>query len=181
MSTNRSATMSEPLARQSTSRQWREPHRARAAHEAPARRAARRPASDRNQGRMRRRRVRFLLGAHERRAGEQLPGARAAGRRRGAFKPSKAWRSTANLHPLQEAFLEHGGAQCGICTPGMLMAAAQLLDHNPHPERGRDSRRPCRQSLPLHGIHAHLRVGRGRRGRRTAATNTRTEQARHAR
>ena len=37
------------------------------------------------------------------------------------------------LHPLQEAFLEHGGAQCGICTPGMLMAAAQLLDHNPHP------------------------------------------------
>jgi carbon-monoxide dehydrogenase small subunit len=37
------------------------------------------------------------------------------------------------LHPLQEAFLEHGGAQCGICTPGMLMAAAQLLDHRPHP------------------------------------------------
>jgi len=38
-----------------------------------------------------------------------------------------------NLHPLQRAFLEHGGAQCGICTPGMLMAAAQLLDHSPHP------------------------------------------------
>jgi carbon-monoxide dehydrogenase small subunit len=37
------------------------------------------------------------------------------------------------LHPLQKAFLEHGGAQCGICTPGMLMAAAQLLEHNPHP------------------------------------------------
>jgi carbon-monoxide dehydrogenase small subunit len=38
------------------------------------------------------------------------------------------------LHPLQEAFLCHGGAQCGICTPGMLMAAAQLLDHSPHPD-----------------------------------------------
>jgi aerobic carbon-monoxide dehydrogenase small subunit len=37
------------------------------------------------------------------------------------------------LHPLQCAFLECGGAQCGICTPGMLMAAAQLLEHNPQP------------------------------------------------
>jgi len=37
------------------------------------------------------------------------------------------------LHPLQEAFLHNGGAQCGICTPGMLMAAAQLLAHSPHP------------------------------------------------
>ncbi len=37
------------------------------------------------------------------------------------------------LHPLQEAFLQHGGAQCGICTPGMLMAAAQLLSHSPNP------------------------------------------------
>ncbi|HUA98533.1 MAG TPA: (2Fe-2S)-binding protein [Terracidiphilus sp.] len=37
------------------------------------------------------------------------------------------------LHPLQEAFLNCGGAQCGICTPGMLMAAAQLLEQTPHP------------------------------------------------
>jgi aerobic carbon-monoxide dehydrogenase small subunit len=37
------------------------------------------------------------------------------------------------LHPLQKAFLACGGAQCGICTPGMLMAAAQLLAVNPHP------------------------------------------------
>jgi aerobic carbon-monoxide dehydrogenase small subunit len=39
-----------------------------------------------------------------------------------------------SLHPIQEAFLRCGGAQCGICTPGMLMAAAQLLAQNPHPE-----------------------------------------------
>ena len=39
----------------------------------------------------------------------------------------------AELHPLQKAFLECGGAQCGICTPGMLMAATHLLLHNPHP------------------------------------------------
>jgi carbon-monoxide dehydrogenase small subunit len=37
------------------------------------------------------------------------------------------------LHPLQQAFLDYGGAQCGICTPGMLMAATQLLAINPHP------------------------------------------------
>jgi aerobic carbon-monoxide dehydrogenase small subunit len=37
------------------------------------------------------------------------------------------------LHPLQEAFLKRGGAQCGICTPGMLMAATHLLARNPHP------------------------------------------------
>jgi carbon-monoxide dehydrogenase small subunit len=38
------------------------------------------------------------------------------------------------LHPLQQAFLKCGGAQCGICTPGMLMAAKHLLAHNPHPD-----------------------------------------------
>ena len=39
----------------------------------------------------------------------------------------------AYLHPLQAGFPHCGGAQCGICTPGMLMAAAQLLAHNPNP------------------------------------------------
>jgi carbon-monoxide dehydrogenase small subunit len=37
------------------------------------------------------------------------------------------------LHPLQQAFLHCGGAQCGICTPGMLMAAKHLLAHHPQP------------------------------------------------
>jgi carbon-monoxide dehydrogenase small subunit len=39
------------------------------------------------------------------------------------------------LHPLQEAFMEHFAAQCGYCTPGMLMAAKALLDRNPRPSR----------------------------------------------
>lgn len=38
-----------------------------------------------------------------------------------------------DMHPLQQAFLACGGAQCGICTPGMLMAATHLLERNPHP------------------------------------------------
>jgi aerobic carbon-monoxide dehydrogenase small subunit len=37
------------------------------------------------------------------------------------------------LHVLQEAFLECGGAQCGICTPGMILAASHLLNQNPNP------------------------------------------------
>jgi carbon-monoxide dehydrogenase small subunit len=37
------------------------------------------------------------------------------------------------LHPLQKAFAEMGAAQCGFCTPGMIMAAKHLLDHNPSP------------------------------------------------
>ena len=39
------------------------------------------------------------------------------------------------LHPLQRAFMEHFAAQCGFCTPGMLMAAKALLDRNPSPSR----------------------------------------------
>jgi xanthine dehydrogenase YagT iron-sulfur-binding subunit len=38
-----------------------------------------------------------------------------------------------HLHPLQEAFIEHDGPQCGYCTSGQLMSAKALLDRNPHP------------------------------------------------
>jgi aerobic carbon-monoxide dehydrogenase small subunit len=37
------------------------------------------------------------------------------------------------LHPIQQAFLKCGGAQCGICTPGMVMATVHLLGHHPAP------------------------------------------------
>jgi carbon-monoxide dehydrogenase small subunit len=43
--------------------------------------------------------------------------------------------ATPALHPLQEAFMERFAAQCGYCTPGMLMAAKALLDRNPRPDR----------------------------------------------
>ncbi len=38
-----------------------------------------------------------------------------------------------NLHPVQQAFIDHGGFQCGICTPGQVIAAKSLLDENPSP------------------------------------------------
>jgi len=39
----------------------------------------------------------------------------------------------AELSAVQQAFLTHGGAQCGICTPGMILAARNLLSRNAHP------------------------------------------------
>ncbi len=41
--------------------------------------------------------------------------------------------SSRKLHPIQEAFVEHGAVQCGFCTPGMVLAAKALLDENPAP------------------------------------------------
>ncbi len=38
-----------------------------------------------------------------------------------------------NMHPMQQAFMENHGLQCGYCTPGMVMAAVGLLDENPNP------------------------------------------------
>jgi carbon-monoxide dehydrogenase small subunit len=41
----------------------------------------------------------------------------------------------AQLHPLQQAFVDEGAIQCGFCTPGMIMMAKALLDENPQPTR----------------------------------------------
>ena len=37
------------------------------------------------------------------------------------------------LHPLQQSFIDNGAVQCGFCTPGMILSAKNLLDHNPQP------------------------------------------------
>ena len=69
------------------------------------------------------------------------------------------------LHPMQRAFMENHGLQCGYCTPGMVMAAIGLLEENPQPDRGRGAHRAGGQPLPLHRLPQH-RPGHPRRRRR---------------
>jgi aerobic carbon-monoxide dehydrogenase small subunit len=57
-------------------------------------------------------------------------GAEAEGRR---IETIEGMATADKLHPLQEKFLEHAALQCGICTPGFLMAAKYLLANNPEP------------------------------------------------
>jgi aerobic-type carbon monoxide dehydrogenase small subunit (CoxS/CutS family) len=44
------------------------------------------------------------------------------------------------LHPLQTAFVENQGVQCGFCTPGMILTASAFLEENPHPTRDETAR-----------------------------------------
>jgi carbon-monoxide dehydrogenase small subunit len=53
----------------------------------------------------------------------------------GAVTTIEGLGSNGNLHPLQSAFADLGAAQCGYCTPGILLTAKALLDQNPHPSR----------------------------------------------
>jgi aerobic carbon-monoxide dehydrogenase small subunit len=50
-----------------------------------------------------------------------------------AIQTVEGMASASELHPLQRKFLEHAGLQCGICTPGILVAARELLKNNPDP------------------------------------------------
>jgi carbon-monoxide dehydrogenase small subunit len=43
--------------------------------------------------------------------------------------------SATDLHPVQKAFMQYGGLQCGICTPGMIMTSIAFLNENPQPTR----------------------------------------------
>ena len=67
-----------------------------------------------------------------------------------------------DLHPLQEAFWNNHGLQCGFCTPGMIMAASELLRIKPGPFARRNPGRAGGQPLPMHRISKH-RAGRRRR------------------
>ena len=72
------------------------------------------------------------------------------------------------LHAVQEAFIAHGGAQCGICTPGMVLAAVALLDRTPEPSlddiRAALAGNLCRCTGYMRIFEAVLQSCRGARG-----------------
>ena len=92
--------------------------------------------------------------------------------------------SPASPHALQQAFAVADAVQCGFCTPGMIMAAAALLERNPRPSRSEIVRWARQQPLSLHGLPQHRgrdrmggqRAGGPRRGQ--VADRDRDERAR---
>ena len=70
------------------------------------------------------------------------------------------------LHPVQEAFRECHGLQCGFCTPGMIMQAVDLLKENPNPTEEEIRLGPRGQPVPLHRLPEHREVGAVRRAAR---------------
>jgi len=61
------------------------------------------------------------------------PALKAAGRKVLTIEGLARGKEVEELHPVQRAFVEHGAVQCGYCTPGLVMTAVALLQHNPHP------------------------------------------------
>jgi aerobic-type carbon monoxide dehydrogenase small subunit (CoxS/CutS family) len=78
------------------------------------------------------------------------------------------------LHPIQKAFLDEGGAQCGFCTPGLILSAKELLDENPNPNEA-DVREAlsgviCRCTGYVKPIAAVLKAAAELRGAKGGAT-----------
>ena len=59
------------------------------------------------------------------------------------------------LHPMQAAFKECHGLQCGFCTPGMVMSAIDLVQRHPDADEAEIRERARRQPLPLHRLPQH--------------------------
>ena len=64
------------------------------------------------------------------------------------------------LNPVQKSFIQYGGFQCGICTPGQVVAATALLDRESQTQRRRDQGLDDGQSLSLHGLLQDHRIDR---------------------
>jgi carbon-monoxide dehydrogenase small subunit len=85
--------------------------------------------------------------------------------------------SNGDLHPLQQAFWEHHGLQCGYCTPGMIMAAADLLQRNPNPTEEEVREGLAGNLCRCTGYHNIVKAVMAASGQGGAATATREETA----
>ena len=100
---------------------------------APRPRAARRARADGSAHRLRHEPVRRVHRPPRRARREELHGSRAPGRRPRRSRRSRGSRRDGEMHPLQRAFVEHHGLQCGFCTPGVILTAADLLSRDASP------------------------------------------------
>ena len=130
-----------------------------------AARAARLPGLEE---RLRAGRVRLLLGAARRRARLRLPGARRPGRGPRGDDGRGPRRAASACIRCRRRSCAAGAVQCGFCTPGLVVAAADLLARCPDPSDGRDPRGAVGQPLPLHRLREDLRRRSARRRRRQA-------------
>ena len=70
----------------------------------------------------------------------------------------------AGLHPMQQAFMDNHGLQCGFCTPGMVMSALDIVNRNGHELDESTVRKGIgRQHLPMYGISQYCESRTGRR------------------
>lgn len=80
--------------------------------------------------------------------------------------------SSRGLHPVQKAFVEHGGVQCGFCTPGLILAVKSFLDRNPNPTEDEVRRaivgHLCRCTGYFQIIQATLAAARELEGKRAS-------------
>ena len=133
----------------------------------PALRAARAHGPARLEERLRAGRVRLLHGPPGRRAGLLLPGRRRPGEGREVVTV-EGLADGERLHPIQQAFIDAGAVQCGFCTPGLLVAAHDLLERMPTPSdpdiREALSGNLCRCTGYEKILDAVRLAARGRRG-----------------
>ena len=114
---------------------------------------------DRHEKGLRSRTVRRVHGARRRAARPVVPDARGIGAGRRGSRRSRGWRDGDRLHPMQQAFIEHDGFQCGYCTSGTDHVGGGAARRAVRPDRRRRPRVHERQHLPLRRVSRHRRGG----------------------